>query len=135
MEIVAKAARIPAKAISDNAGFDGVVIASKLNEMDDTNMGFNAQVGEFVNMFDAGILDPTKVVKTALIDAASVAGLMAMAESAIADLPDDKAGGGGAPDMGGMGGMVSDRAHTQNAEAVSVSAAMQGFFSSAEGGE
>jgi chaperonin GroEL len=105
-EIIQKAVRMPARAISDNAAYDGVVIASKVLEYDDVNMGYNAQTGEFVNMLDSGILDPSKVVKTALIDANSVSSLMVTTQSAICDLPAKEGEGGGMGGMpGGMGGM------------------------------
>ena len=107
IQIIQRAARVPARAISDNAAYDGIVIASKVLEYDDVNMGYNAQDGEYVNMLDAGILDPSKVVKTALIDANSISSLMVTTESAICDLPEKEgAAPGGMPGgMGGMGGM------------------------------
>ena len=85
---------------------DGAVIAGKVLDKDDYNWGFDAQSGEFKDMVKSGIIDPTKVVRTALQDAASVAGLLVTTEAMVAEKPEKKAppmGGGG--DMGGMGGM------------------------------
>jgi len=79
------------------------VIAGKLLESKDANFGFNAQTSEYVDMIKAGIIDPTKVVRTALQDAASVAGLLITTEAMIAEKPEAKAAP--APNMGGMGGM------------------------------
>merc|ERR1712146_482969 len=105
IQIIQRATRVPARAISDNAAYDGIVIASKVLEYDDVNMGYNAQT-EYVNMLEAGILDPSKVVKTALIDANSISSLMVTTESAICDLPEKECAGGGMGGMpGGMGGM------------------------------
>jgi len=73
-------------------------------EQDDLLRGFNAANGEYVNMREAGIIDPTKVVRTALVDASGVASLMITTEAMIVDMPEPR-GAGGAPDMGGMGGM------------------------------
>merc|ERR1719502_918516 len=100
VDIVRRACQAPIKAICNNAGEEGAVIVGRVIESDDVNYGYNAQIGEYCNMIDSGILDPTKVVKTVLQDAASVASLMATTEAAIADLPDD----GKADPMAGMGG-------------------------------
>ena len=92
--------------IAENAGHDGAVVAGKLIEGNDEQLGFNAQTDVYENLVKAGVIDPTKVVRTALQDAASVAGLLITTEAAIAELPEDKPampGGGGMPDMGGMG--------------------------------
>ncbi|MDA1284355.1 MAG: chaperonin GroEL [Proteobacteria bacterium] len=106
VDIVRKALSAPLKQIAQNAGHDGAVIAGKIFESKDTTYGFDAQSGKFCDLVKAGIIDPTKVVRTALIDAASVAGLLTTTEVMITDKPDDKSsGGGGMPDMGGMGGM------------------------------
>ena len=83
----------------------GDVIVGKLLEQSDPRFGFNAATGVYVDMIKAGIIDPTKVVRTALQDAASVAALMTTTEAAVADLPDDGKSGGGGGGMGGMGGM------------------------------
>ena len=107
IEIVRKALEAPLRQIVENAGLDGAVVAGKLLEQKDVRYGFNAQTEEYTDMVSAGIIDPTKVVRTALTDAASVAGLLITTEAMIADRPEKKsampAGGGGG--MGGMGGM------------------------------
>jgi chaperonin GroEL len=105
INIIRRALQAPIRQIVENAGLDGAVVAGKLLENTDTDEGFDAQKLEYVNMIKAGIIDPTKVVRTALQDAASVAGLMITTEALIADAPDDNKSGGGMPDMGGMGGM------------------------------
>ena len=107
IEIVKKALTAPARQIIDNAGDDAAVIVGKLIEAKEYNQGYNAQAGEFVDMVKAGIIDPTKVVRTAIQDAASVAGLLITTEAMIAEAPKRESapampGGGG---MGGMGGM------------------------------
>jgi len=106
VDIVRKALYAPLRQIAQNAGHDGAVISGKLLEGDDPTQGFNAQTEVYENLVSAGVIDPTKVVRTALQDAASVAGLLITTEAAVSELPDDKPampmGGGG---MGGMGGM------------------------------
>ncbi len=106
INIVRRALQAPLRQIVENAGLDGAVVAGKLLESNDTNYGFDAQLLEYVDLIEAGIIDPTKVVRTALQDAASVAGLLITTEALIADKPEDSkpasAGGGG---MGGMGDM------------------------------
>lgn len=105
ISIVKKAIQIPCKAIAENAGHEGAIVVGKLLEMNNEDMGFDAQNGNYVNMLEAGIIDPTKVVRTALIDAASVASLMTTTECMIAEVKDEeKPKMGGAPGMG-MGGM------------------------------
>jgi chaperonin GroEL len=103
IEIVRKALQTPLRQIAENAGEDGAVIAGKVLEKDDYNWGFDAQSGEFKDMVKAGIIDPTKVVRAALQDAASVAGLLITTEAMIAEKPEKKTSAGGPP--GGMGGM------------------------------
>ena len=107
IEIVRKALEAPVRQITHNAGYDGSVIVGKLLEQNDTDYGYDAQNGEYTNLVKAGIMDPVKVVRTALQDACSVAGLMITTEATVADIPkkDDDASGAGMPDMGGMGGM------------------------------
>ena len=107
IDIVRRALKAPAKQIADNAGQDGAVIVGKLLESTDANFGFNAQTGEFTDLVKAGVIDPTKVVRSALQNAASVAGLLITTEAMVADKPEPASGGaaGGMPDMGGMGGM------------------------------
>ena len=105
VKIVRKAIQSPVRQIADNSGEDGSVIAGKIMESDDDNWGFNAQTGEFEDLVKSGIIDPTKVVRAALQDAASVAGLLVTTEAMVADKPEKKAAGGapgGMPDMGGM---------------------------------
>ncbi|MBC8339948.1 MAG: molecular chaperone GroEL, partial [Alphaproteobacteria bacterium] len=104
VEIVRRALQSPVRQIAENAGHDGAVVAGKLLDKKDKNYGFDAQNGEYVDMLKKGIIDPTKVVRTALQDAASVAGLLITTEAMVADIPEKK-DAGGAPDMGGMGGM------------------------------
>ena len=105
--IVRRALEWPLRQIAENAGVDGAVVAGKIRESNDLNFGFNAQTEEYGNMFEYGVIDPAKVVRTALEDAASIAGLLVTTEAMIADAPkkDDGGAGGGMPDMGGMGGM------------------------------
>ena len=105
IEIVRRALQAPVRQIAENAGSDGAVVAGKLLESSDVNFGFDAQNGEYVDMIKAGIIDPTKVVRTALQDAASVAGLLITTEALIAEKPEKKAAPGGDAGMGGMGGM------------------------------
>jgi len=107
INIVRRALQTPLRQIAENAGSDGAVVAGKLNEQKDKSFGFDAQTGEYKDMFKAGIIDPAKVVRTALQDAASVAGLLITTEAMVAEKPkkDEPMAGGGAPDMGGMGGM------------------------------
>jgi chaperonin GroEL len=106
IEIIRRAIQAPARQIAINAGADGSVIVGKLMESTDATYGYDAQTGTYVDMFKAGIIDPTKVVRTALQDAASIAGLLITTEAMVAEKPEKKApampGGGG---MGGMGDM------------------------------
>ena len=104
--IVRRALEAPLRQIAENAGVDGAVVAGKVRESDDVTFGFNAQTEEYGDMFKFGVIDPAKVVRTALEDAASIAGLLITTEAMIADKPEPKgAAAGGMPDMGGMGGM------------------------------
>jgi chaperonin GroEL len=105
VDIVRKALSAPLKQIAQNSGFDGAVIAGKILESKDNSHGFDAQAGKFCNLVKAGIIDPTKVVRTALIDAVSVAALLTTTEAMITDKPEDKSSAPAMPDMGGMGGM------------------------------
>ena len=106
IKIVARAIEAPLRQIAENAGVDGAVVAGKVRESSDLAFGFNAQTEEYGDLFAFGVIDPAKVVRTALEDSASVAGLLITTEAMVADKP-EKAGaaGGGMPDMGGMGGM------------------------------
>ena len=104
--IVRRALEAPMRQIAENAGVDGAVVAGKVRESTDKSFGFNAQTEEYGDMFKFGVIDPAKVVRTALEDAASVAGLLITTEAMIAEKPEPKAPAGGMPDMGGMGGMM-----------------------------
>ncbi len=107
--IVRRALEAPLRQIADNAGVDGAVVAGKIRESDDDAFGFNAQTEEYGDMFKFGVIDPAKVTRTALEDAASVAGLLITTEAMVADLPAKEGAalpaGGGMGDMGGMGMM------------------------------
>ena len=106
IDIVHRAIQAPIRQIAENAGVDGSVVASKVSESKNTNWGFNAQTEKYVDLVRDGIIDPTKVVRTALQDAASVAGLLITTEAMVAEKPEKKAAGPAMPpDMGGMGGM------------------------------
>jgi chaperonin GroEL len=106
INIVRKAIQAPARQIAENSGEDGAVVAGKLMESKDPSWGFDAQSGKFCDLVKAGIIDPTKVVRIALQNAASVAGLLITTEAMVADKPEPKSAmPAGAPDMGGMGGM------------------------------
>ncbi len=104
IEIVRRAALAPIRQIAENAGEDGAVISGKVLDSNEYNYGFDAQTGQYKDMIAAGIVDPTKVVRTALQDASSVAGLLVTTEAMIAERPEKKAPAGGPPG-GGMGGM------------------------------
>jgi chaperonin GroEL len=104
IKIVSKALEAPIRQIVENAGVEGSIVVGKLLEKTG-NYGFNAQTEEYVDMVAAGIIDPTKVVRVALTDAASVASLLITTEAMIAERPKDKPAGGGMPGGGGMGGM------------------------------
>ncbi|MGB3315791.1 MAG: chaperonin GroEL, partial [Albidovulum sp.] len=103
--IVRRALEAPLRQIAENAGVDGAVVAGKVRESKDAAFGFNAQTEEYGDMFKFGVIDPAKVTRTALEDAASIAGLLITTEAMVADKPEPKGAGGGMPDMGGMGGM------------------------------
>jgi chaperonin GroEL len=107
IDIVKKAITAPARQIAENAGADGAIVVGKLLEQKNTNFGFNAQSGEYVEMIKDGVIDPTKVVRLALQDAASVAGLLITTEAMVAEKPEKKAAApmGGHDHGGGMGGM------------------------------
>jgi len=103
IDIIRKAITTPLKQIAQNAGHDGAVVAGNLLREDDETQGFNAATDTYENLVKAGVIDPTKVVRTALQDAASVAGLLITTEAAIVERPDDRPAGPAMPDMGGMG--------------------------------
>ena len=102
IDIIRKALQAPVRQIAENAGFDGAVVAGKLLESSDIDLGFDAQEGTYKNLAKAGVIDPTKVVRSALQDAASVAGLLITTEAMIAEAPKDDAAAPAMP--GGMGG-------------------------------
>lgn len=109
IEIVRKALQSPVRQIAENAGTEGSIVVGKLLSQKDTSFGYDAQNDNYCDLVKAGIIDPVKVVRTALQDAASVAGLLITTEAMVSDLPEDKkhshggAGAGGMGDMGGMG--------------------------------
>ncbi len=107
INIVLKALEAPIRQIAENAGVEGSIVVGKIMEHKSETYGFNAQEEKYVDMVEAGIIDPAKVVRTALQDAGSVAGLLVTTEAMVAELPKEPAaampGGGG---MGGMGGMM-----------------------------
>src|SRR6195256_3587390 len=105
IEIVRKALRAPARQIAENAGTEGAIVVGKLADQNDPNYGFDAQAGEYKDMVAAGIIDPTKVVRVALQDAASVAGLLITTEAMVTDRPEPKAGAMPHDHGHGMGGM------------------------------
>jgi chaperonin GroEL len=103
--IIRRALEAPLRQIAENAGVDGAVVAGKVRESSDKNFGFNAQTEEYGDMFKFGVIDPAKVTRTALEDAASVASLLITTEAMIADKPAKESAGGAGGGMGGMGGM------------------------------
>ncbi len=105
IEIVRKALSTPARQIALNAGEDGSIIVGKILEKDQYGYGFDAQSGEYVDMMKKGIIDPTKVVRAALQNAASIAGLLITTEAMVAEVPKKGGAGGGMPQMPGGGGM------------------------------
>lgn len=107
IQIVRKAIQAPARQIAENSGTDGAIVVGKLTDQDQPNFGYDAQSGEYKDMVAAGIIDPAKVVRVALQDAASVAGLLITTEAMVTDRPEPKQGA--MPhdhdhSMGGMGG-------------------------------
>ncbi|SHG14734.1 chaperonin GroEL [Ornithinibacillus halophilus] len=102
--IVLRALEEPVRQIAHNAGLEGSIIVERLKG-EEVGVGFNAATGDWVNMVDAGIVDPTKVTRSALQNAASVAAMFLTTEAVVADKPEEEGAGGGMPDMGGMGGM------------------------------
>ncbi len=107
IDIIRKAIETPLRQIAQNAGVDGAVVAGNLIREGDQTQGYNAATDTYENLVAAGVVDPTKVVRIALQDAASVAGLLITTEAAVSEMPDDKPAMGGMPGggMGGMGGM------------------------------
>jgi len=108
LQILKLALRVPTQTIASNAGVEGALVVGKILENKDINFGYDAQNGVYLNMMKAGIVDPTKVVRTALVDAASVASMMTTTEAMVVELPkkdEPPMPGGGGGGMGGMGGM------------------------------
>ncbi len=105
IDIIAKALEAPIRQIATNAGVEGAIVVGKVLESKSANFGYNAQADEYGDMIKMGIIDPTKVVRTALEDSSSVAGLMVTTEAMIAEKPKKETAAPAAPDMGGMGGM------------------------------
>ena len=105
IEIIGRALEAPVRQIAHNAGVEGSIVVGKLAEQKDANFGYDAQKDKYCDLVSAGIIDPVKVVRTALQGAASVAGLMITTEATVADLPKKDEAHSHAPDMGGMGGM------------------------------
>ena len=107
VNILRRALEEPMRWIAQNAGFEGSIVVQKVREAKDRGEGFNAQTETYENLVNAGVIDPTKVVRTALQNAGSIAALLLTTEAIIAEIPEEKgAAAGGAPDMGGMGGMM-----------------------------
>ena len=108
VSIIRRALEEPMRWIAQNAGFEGSIVVQKVRDADDRDEGFNAQNETYENLVKAGVIDPTKVVRTALQNAGSIASLLLTTEALIAEIPEEKGGAasaGGPPDMGGMGGM------------------------------
>ena len=103
--IVRRALQSPIRQIADNAGTEGAIVVGKVLESKSANFGYDAQNDEYVDMIEKGIIDPAKVVRTALQDAASIAGLMITTEAAVAEAPKKEAGHAG-HGHGGMDGMM-----------------------------
>jgi chaperonin GroEL len=104
-DIIVRAVVAPMKQIAQNAGYDAGVVVNEVAKSDNVNMGFNAANGEYVDMFEAGIVDPTKVERVAMQNAVSVASLLLTTEATVSDVKEDAASVAPAPDMGGMGGL------------------------------
>ena len=109
-----KALSWPARQIAINAGEDGSVIVGKILEKDQYAYGFDSQTGEYVNLISKGIIDPTKVVRVAIQNAASVAALLITTEAMVAEVPKKNAGAGGMPQGGGMGGVWTSKFYVQS---------------------
>jgi len=105
-EIVKRAIKAPIKQIAENAGYDAGVVANEVEKSDNPNLGFNAATGEYVDMFEAGIIDPLKVERIALQNAVSVASLLLTTEATVSEVKEEKPAAPAMPDMGGMGGMM-----------------------------
>jgi len=104
-DIILRAVYAPMKQIAQNAGFDAGVVADKIAHATDANLGFNAATGEYVDMIEAGIVDPLKVARVALQNATSVSSLLLTTEATVSDIKEAPTAAPAMPDMGGMGGM------------------------------
>ncbi len=104
-DIILRAIKAPLKQIAENAGFDSGVVANRVESAEDANLGFNAATGEYVDMLEAGIIDPVKVERIALQNATSVASLLLTTEATVSEVKEEKPAAPAMPDMGGMGGM------------------------------
>jgi chaperonin GroEL len=105
VQIVRRALEAPVRQIAENAGVEGSIVVGKLFDQKSLDFGFNAQTGEFVDLVKTGIIDPVKVIRTTLQNAASVAGLLITTEATVSEIPQKDDGHAHMPDMGGMGGM------------------------------
>ena len=107
VNIVKRALEEPMRQIAQNAGHEGAVVVGKVRESKDENFGFNAETGEYSDLVKAGVIDPAKVTRLALQNAASIAALMLTTEALVADIKEDekKSAGAGGHGGGGMGGM------------------------------
>jgi chaperonin GroEL len=106
VDILRRALEAPIRQISTNAGAEGSIVVEKVRESKDTNFGYNALTGEYEDLVEAGVIDPTKVVRTALQNASSIAGLLLTTEAVVVERPEEEKGGGAPGGMpGGMGGM------------------------------
>ncbi|MEA3289195.1 MAG: chaperonin GroEL, partial [Campylobacterota bacterium] len=104
-DIIIRAVTAPMKQIASNAGFDAGVVVNEIEKSDNTNLGFDAASGQYVDMFEAGIVDPAKVERVAMQNAVSVASLLLTTEATVSDIKEDAPAAPAMPDMGGMGGM------------------------------
>jgi chaperonin GroEL len=105
-DIIMRAIQAPLKQIATNAGYDAGVVANEVSKSDNANIGFNAASGEYVDMFEAGIVDPAKVERVAMQNAVSVASLLLTSEATVSDIQEDSVAAAPMPDMGAMGGMM-----------------------------
>ncbi|MEA3512337.1 MAG: chaperonin GroEL [Campylobacterota bacterium] len=105
-DIIIRAVRAPMKQIAANAGYDAGVVVNEVEKSNDTNLGFDAAKGTYIDMYEAGIVDPTKVERVAMQNAVSVASLLLTTEATVSDVKGDEVAAAPMPDMGGMGGMM-----------------------------
>ena len=105
VNIVKRALQEPLRQIAENAGEEGAIVMGKVNDSKDLNFGYNALTGEYEDLVKAGVLDPTKVVRTALTNAGSIAALMLTTEALVAEIPEERKGAAAPGGHGGMGDM------------------------------